>query len=230
MRRLLNFFATKLKKEHYELDKNIPIGYLISIIISRFVMAIRGILHFNKIGVFIAQSTTIKCKSKISLKGTMSIARDCYIDALSKNGIVLGKNFSLGKKSSIECTGNIQNIGLGFTAGNNVGIGSYSFLGCAGGLSIGDDTIIGNYVSFHCENHNYSDSKLPIRLQGVNRKGIKIGKSCWIGAKVTILDGTNVGDGCIIAAGAVLTGKSFPTNSIIGGIPAKVIGQRPKCD
>ena len=64
-----------------------------------------------------------------------------------------------------------------------------------------------------------------IRLQGVKRTGIKIGKNCWIGAKVTILDGVTIGDGCIVAAGAVVN-SSFPDNSVIGGVPARLLKQR----
>ena len=54
---------------------------------------------------------------------------------------------------------------------------------------------------------------------------IKIGNDCWIGAKVTILDGTVIGDHSIVAAGAVVTGK-FPPYSIMGGVPAKIIKMR----
>ena len=75
--------------------------------------------------------------------------------------------------------------------GNNVGLGSHGHYGAGlGGLEIGDDTIIGNYVSFHPENHIFSELNMPIRQQGVYGKGIKIGKNCWIGAKATFLDGT----------------------------------------
>lgn len=66
---------------------------------------------------------------------------------------------------------------------------------------------------------------IPIRKQGVNRKGIKIGSNCWIGAKVTILDGTIIGNGCIVAAGAVVRGQ-FPDNCVIGGVPAKILKMR----
>jgi acetyltransferase-like isoleucine patch superfamily enzyme len=69
------------------------------------------------------------------------------------------------------------------------------------------------------------DLNLAIRLQGVSRKGIKIGKNCWIGSKVTILDGVEIGDSCIVAAGAVVN-KSFPSNSVIGGVPAKILKSR----
>lgn len=87
------------------------------------------------------------------------------------------------------------------------------------------DTIIGNYVSFHPENHNYKDFNVPIRLQGVSGKGIKVGNNCWIGAKATFLDGSEIGNGCIVAAGTVVNGK-FPDNVIIGGIPAKILKNR----
>ena len=64
--------------------------------------------------------------------------------------------------------------------------------------------------------------KIPIRLQGTSHKGIIVGDNCWIGAKATILDGVRIGNGCVIAAGSVVT-KSFPDNVIIAGNPAKII-------
>ena len=87
---------------------------------------------------------------------------------------------------------------------------------------MGSDVIVGNFVSMHSQNHNFDDLNVPIRLQGVNSNGIFIGNNIWIGAKATILDGTKIGDGSIIAAGAVVKGE-FPQNSIIAGVPAKVI-------
>lgn len=130
----------------------------------------------------------------------------------------------MGFHTHIELTGSLRLLGQGMKIGNNVGLGSHGHYGSgAGFVEIGDDTIFGNYVSIHPENHNYRDKKTPIRLQGVNSKGgVKIGRNCWIGAKATILDGTVIGDNCIVAAGAVVSGM-FPDNVIIGGVPAKVI-------
>ena len=155
----------------------------------------------------------------------LSVGKGCYLDALSTDGISFGDNVSIGKYTCIECSGTLKDLGKGLVVGNNVGLGTHGFLGCAGGVSIGDNTIFGNYVSIHSENHNYEDRNTPIRLQGVNRKGIKIGRDCWIGAKATILDGADIGDGCIVAAGAVVRGK-IPPYSIIGGVPAKFIKER----
>jgi len=225
--KILNKIISKIKKEEFELDKNLPISYLFFFLFRKFISFLRFIIKFKvfKLG-FIGKRSTILAPHLIKFDKNLMIADDCYIDALSKEGIIFGSNVSIQKRTVIECSGSLKHLGKGLKVGNNVGIGSNSFLGCAGGIEIGDDTIIGNFVSFHSENHNFDRSDIPIRLQGVNHKGIKIGKNCWIGAKVTILDGTVLGDGCIVAAGAVLNGKVYPKNSIIGGVPAKVIKSR----
>lgn len=217
---------SSIKGEDFILDNRIPIGYLFATIFFRIFRGTRGAVIFKSFKrAFVSSSSKVKCVSKIRIGHNLSIDRDCYIDALSVEGIVFGDNVSIGKCTCIECSGTLKNLGKGLIIGNNVGLGTHGFFGCAGGIEIGDDTIFGNYVSLHSENHNYADTHIPIRLQGVNRKGIKIGKDCWIGAKATILDGTEIGDGCIIAAGAVVRGK-IESYSIIGGVPAKTIKKR----
>jgi len=227
MTKILNKIISKIKKEEFELDENISTSYLFFFLLGKLIAYLRFIIKFKtlKLG-FIGKRSTVLAPHLINFNKNLMIADDCHIDALSKEGIVIGTNVSIQKRTVIKCSGSLRHLGKGLKLGNNVGIGSNSFLGCAGGIEIGDDTIIGNFVSFHSENHNYNNNNIPIRLQGVNHKGIKIGKDCWIGAKVTILDGTILGDGCIVAAGAVLNGKEYPKNSIIGGVPAKVIKSR----
>lgn len=226
MKKLLNTLISKIKKEDFRLDENLSLYYLFFFLADKLFSYFKFIVKFKtfKLG-FIGKRSTILAPHLINFNKNLMIADDCHIDALSKEGIILGSNVSIQKRVIIECSGSLKHLGKGLTLGNNVGIGSNSFLGCAGGIEIGDDTIIGNYVSFHSENHNYDKKDIPIRLQGVNHKGIIIGKDCWIGAKVTILDGTILGDGCIVAAGAVLN-KEYQINSILGGIPAKVIKSR----
>ena len=70
------------------------------------------------------------------------------------------------------------------------------------------------------------DTPIPIRLQGVNRKGIKIGNDCWIGAKATILDSVMISDSCVVVVGALVTRGVYPPYSIIGGVLAGGIKKR----
>ncbi len=81
---------------------------------------------------------------------------------------------------------------------------------------------MGQRINFHSENHHYENLNIPIRDQGISRQGIYIGNDCWIGSNVIFLDGSNLGSGCVVAAGAVVKGE-IPSNSVIGGIPAKIL-------
>ena len=161
----------------------------------------------------------------ISWGNMLKLGDYVYMSAPGIEGIKLGNNVSIGAFSRLIVATTFDHIGEGIYIGNNVGIGEFAYLGGAGGLKIGDDCIVGQYFSCHPENHKCEDLLKPIRLQGVTRKGITIGQNCWIGSKVTVLDGVNIGDGCVIAAGAVVT-KSFPANSVIGGVPAKILRKR----
>ena len=155
----------------------------------------------------------------------LRLGRATRLTCWSRGGIVLGDDFSLGENSDMTNGFNpFGQIGQ-IVIGANVGIGGFSSICCASRLEIGDGVITGQYLSIHPQNHNYADLEMPIRLQGVTSKGVHIGPDCWIGAKVTILDGVTIGSGSIIAAGAVVN-QSFPPRSIIGGVPAKLIGVR----
>ncbi len=224
--RILNKLIQRVKNDDkFFLDESIPLSYLVRMVISKLFMLVNGLFITHKFKVFIHHSSVIKCKKKIKWTGVATIDKNCHIDALSHEGIAFGSNVSIGKNTTIECSGTLRLLGKGLIVGNNVGMGTHGFYGCAGGVEIGDNTIFGNYVSVHSENHVFSKLDTPIRQQGVTRQGIKIGKDCWIGAKVTILDGAKIGDGCVIAAGAVVRGE-IPPYSVIGGIPAKIIKSR----
>lgn len=228
--RLINKVITKIKKEPYEIDEAITLGTMFGIIFERGMMVLRGIfrkLFFKKSKgiLFIGKRVKIKNKKKISFNGSATIEDGCFIEALSKSGMKVGNNFSLGKNSIIECTGVIRELGEELIIGDNVGIAANAFIAMRGKVEIGSNTIFGPNVSIHAENHNFSDIDKPIKLQGATRKGVKIGEDCWIGSKAVILDGVTIGSHSIIAAGAVVT-KDVPEYSIVGGVPAKVIKSR----
>ncbi|UTW63937.1 acyltransferase [bacterium SCSIO 12741] len=163
--------------------------------------------------------------SKISLGRWVKIEDHVCLSALGSGKIKIGNNVGIGAFSRLIISTSFGQIGQFIHIGNNVGIGEFAYLGGAGGLTLGEGCIIGQYFSCHPENHHFGRLDQEIRFQGVSRQGINIGKNCWIGSKVTVLDGVTLGDGCVVAAGSVIT-KSFPANSVIAGVPARKIKER----
>ncbi len=232
MNKLISFLISKIKKEEYQVDKQLSSDIIIILLLDRFLMLLRGLYHkllFKKSKglVFVGKRVKIRIHKNIRCGNGITINDNCFINALSCGGIEIGDNFSLGRNSIIECTGVMRELGEKLTIGNNVGIAPNAFIAMRGKIYIGDDTIFGPGVSIHAENHIFKDLVKPIRLQGTVRKGVFIGKNCWIGSRAIILDGVHIGDNVVIAAGAVVN-KDIPDNCIAGGVPAKVIKVRSK--
>ena len=87
-----------------------------------------------------------------------------------------------------------------------------------GGITIEDGALIGPGVSLITENH----SEIPELRQHVYGRPIVIKRKAWLGANVTVLPGVTIGENAIVAAGAVVS-KDVPDNTVVGGVPAKVI-------
>jgi acetyltransferase-like isoleucine patch superfamily enzyme len=109
--------------------------------------------------------------------------------------------------------------------GNGSSVDAYSYIGAAGPITIGENVIMGQHISFHAENHNYNRVDIPIKHQGTRRQGIVIEDDCWVGANTTFLDGAHVGRGCVIAAGSLVRSE-LPPYSIVVGAPARVLKSR----
>ena len=87
-------------------------------------------------------------------------------------------------------------------------------------VSIGSNTFVGPNVQFYTPIHPLDYKTRNTFVESA--KPISVGKNCWLGGSVIILPGVNIGDGCVIGAGAVVT-KDIPENSLAVGNPAKVI-------
>lgn len=227
---LLSKVISKIKKEEYVVDSNITFSVVFGLVLTKVMMLIRGFcvkpfLGKSKGTLFVGKKCDLRCKKKIKFLGSATIEDYVKIDALSKGGMIVGNNFSIGRNSIIECTGVLRELGESCEIGENVGIAANAFIAVRGNLKIGSNTIFGPGVSIHTENHNFSKLDVPIRLQGATRVGVEIGEDCWIGSKAVILDGVKIGNHVIVAAGAVVN-KDVPDYAIVGGVPAKVLKNR----
>ena len=100
--------------------------------------------------------------------------------------------------------------------GNNVFINHGLTCMSSGGITIEDGVMIGPEAALMTANHDFKDLMVLIC------KPIVIKKGAWIGARAMIMPGVTVGEGAVVAGGAVVT-KDVPPHTIVGGVPAKVI-------
>lgn len=136
-------------------------------------------------------------------------------------------------RSFLDAAGATFNIGphVHLGSGRLIKIGSRSGLGrgCRiyGGITIGDDVMLGPNVTTLSENHGFADPDVPIGEQPSSPLSPpRIDDGAWIGAQALILPGRVIGKGAIVGAGAVVTRDVAPF-TIVGGNPARVIGTRP---
>ncbi len=113
----------------------------------------------------------------------------------------------------------------GLNLGHNAGINAYCWINARGGVSIGDDTILGPYCVIHSANHRMDQLDVPLQFQGHEPQEVHIGKNVWLGARVTVLPGVSIGDNAVVGAGAVVT-KDICPYAVAVGNPAHVIRMR----
>lgn len=109
---------------------------------------------------------------------------------------------------------------MGLKLSDRVAVGWFAELDSRGGITVGHDTNISSHVKLITGSHDIDDPKFEADF-----KPISIGHHCWIGTGATVLQGINIGDGAIVAAGAVVT-KDIPSYEVWGGVPAKFIRKR----
>ena len=125
---------------------------------------------------------------------------DCKIYASEKSKIEIGSNITFNSNVMINARGK-------------------------GSIYIGDDVLIGPNVVIRSNNHSFEKINQPIINQGMTDGNIVINKNVWIGSNCVILPNCEVGEGAIIAAGAIVTSDVEPF-TVVGGVPAKLISKR----
>jgi acetyltransferase-like isoleucine patch superfamily enzyme len=133
-----------------------------------------------------------------------------------KHNIVLGQNVYLKRNSIIGCANREAKLKIG----ENTTIGNNTIIVSSKDITIGKNCMIAPFVHILDSNHGLS-LKENFSEQENSCRSVEIKDNCWIGSGVTILSGVVLEENVVVGAGSVVT-KSFPKNSVLVGIPAKI--------
>lgn len=163
--------------------------------------------------VYINKSAKIECKGKlnIGIKENIKSKQETRFSMGQDSYLKVNGNFSIGFGSDIRIFDNAKlELGSGYLNG-------FVQIVCAENIKIGNDVAIARDVIIRdTDAHDILDKEHR------RNKPVKIGNHVWIGTRAIIMKGVTIGDGAIIGAGAIVT-KNVPANSIVAGVPAKVI-------
>jgi len=173
---------------------------------------------------FFMKANRVKYGKNLILKGVPIIYNK------SKAKLILGDNVTIKSSFFSNLVGLYQRTIIvtrtedaEIYIGNNVGI-SGATIYARKSIKIGDNTNIGGNTKIL--DNDFHPLEIEARNADIKEKigtrPIVIGKNCFIGCNALILKGTELGDGCVVGAGAVVSGK-FEENTVIAGNPAKII-------
>lgn len=152
---------------------------------------------------------------KLDIRKFSFIGKNLKISILKKSKIIVDGKIHISDNVELQSRGKIS-------FGNACAVNSYSRIIAFNEINIGHRVLISQHVSILDHDHKFDIVNGKLEITGFNIKPITIGNNVWLADKVTITKGVTIGNNVIIAANSVVT-KDIPSNSIAGGIPAKVI-------
>jgi acetyltransferase-like isoleucine patch superfamily enzyme len=194
-------------------------------------MAVRGALLAPRLGSsrglpLIGRGVRVRNAHLVHTGSDLIVEDFAEIQGLSRDGIRFGDNVSIGAGTLIRPSSYYSRaIGVGLVMGEGSSLSPGCYIGCSGGVTIGEKTMLGPGVRVFAEDHVMTDPSLDVKSQGVQWSPITIGSGCWIASGVTITSGVTIGDGAVVAAGAVVT-RDVPAGAVYGGIPARELKSR----
>jgi len=178
---------------------------------------------FAKIGdgTVIGPYLTLRCPDRISLGNNVFLDDNVTLDAKGEEShIIVGDSILIGKNSSLSCSSSEIHLG------NNVSVGSNCYIRASRApVKLGSYVTIGAHTVIISGNPSYKRLDIPMMKQKGKARGIAVGNDVWIGIGVKVVDGANIGNGCVIGAGAVVI-RNIPDYAIAAGVPARIIGSR----
>ena len=171
-----------------------------------------------------AQAWQEEVQRDLMAKETVEIAKGAFVAPEAAIFAEPGRPVRIGPGCSIGAHAFIHGP---VTLGKNVSINARASLdGGARGIVVGDGCRIATGACVYAFDHQFEAARL-IHEQPVRSNGIEIGADVWIGAMAGITDGVRIGAHAVVGMGAVVT-HDVPEFAIVGGVPARVLGDRRK--
>jgi len=143
-----------------------------------------------------------------------------------RSEVDLTSNLHFGRRAVVGAFTKMKASRGPIRTGDRCGIATGCFISAgSGGITIGDNFVCGPNVVIVASNYVFDDMNAHIDDQGRSSRGVKIGNNVWIGAGSVVLDGSQLGDNCIVVANS-LVNRRYPPGAIIQGNPAKILMKR----
>jgi len=185
----------------------------------RWVVAHRAWGRHNLLG-YLRMARARLANPGLRFEGPVFIARNVRFEVRTGYGrMVIGPYVHFGEGARIRAHEGTLRIGAKSVIGIRNTINTYLDISIGRACLLGDDVYVCDF------DHRTEDLTVPIKDQGIIKTPVRIGDDVWIGTKVTVLRGADVGAGSVVAANAVARGV-YPPRSVIGGVPGKVIKTR----
>lgn len=191
------------------------LGFLTKLIYQRKNVSFKGNFKCDSI-----PKILIDNDSNLRIGKDVIFRRNVEIRVHNKAEIFIHNNVKIDRGVRLLSTNNSHIV-----LGEGVRIGLYSVFNGGDSIEIGSSTLISGFVYVQTSMHGHKDKTSLIQKQGYFHSPIKIKNDCWLGAHSVVMPGVILGRGVVVGSNAVVN-KSFDSNLIIAGVPAKVLKER----
>jgi acetyltransferase-like isoleucine patch superfamily enzyme len=161
----------------------------------------------------------LRLRGRLQLDGIAFICSGVRIEVGPSARLELGRWSWIGNDTKLRIHEGVVSIGAKSV------LGQECTLSCYERISIGRECIVADRAMMIDFDHVLDDVERPIRLQGIDKRAVRIGNNVCIGHGASILHGVTIGDNAVVGAAAVVTGEVL-ANAIVGGVPARLIRMR----
>lgn len=161
----------------------------------------------------------LRWRGRFETDGLCFVCPDVTFEIGRDAKVRLGRWSWIGDGCKIRAHEGVVEIGAKTVMGQECTISSFQR------VSIGRECVIADRVMLIDFDHGVVEVERPIREQGIYKRDVEVGNNCWLGYGACILRGVTVGDNCVVGTSSVVT-KDVADNSVVGGIPAKVLRMR----